>query len=294
MIEQGIFKRTELLVGKTVMDAIENASVIVFGVGGVGSWCVESLVRSGIRKITIVDSDAVCITNINRQLMATTKTVGKPKVDVLKQRLLEINPLADIDARCVVYSEQTAESFHLETYDYVIDAIDSLDNKASLIRRACSSGAVLFSSMGAALKMDPAKISVTEFWKVRGCPLGAALRRKFKKSKLFPSKKFKCVYSEELLQNVGTCGDCGTEECVCKKNTSGNDADWRASKSFFVQVLCLPENKDCRRLGVEKWIQTKCRQLYIFRIHNLGGIHRESLSLRLSMSGHFVWQCRTE
>ena len=131
MIEQGIFKRTELLVGKTVMDAIENASVIVFGVGGVGSWCVESLVRSGIRKITIVDSDAVCITNINRQLMATTKTVGKPKVDVLKQRLLEINPLADIDARCVVYSEQTAESFHLETYDYVIDAIDSLDNKAS-------------------------------------------------------------------------------------------------------------------------------------------------------------------
>ena len=143
MIEQGIFKRTELLVGKTVMDAIENASVIVFGVGGVGSWCVESLVRSGIRKITIVDSDAVCITNINRQLMATTKTVGKPKVDVLKQRLLEINPLADIDARCEVYSEQTAESFHVETYDYVIDAIDSLDNKASLIRRACSSGAVL-------------------------------------------------------------------------------------------------------------------------------------------------------
>ena len=93
MIEQGIFKRTELLVGKTVMDAIENARVIVFGVGGVGSWCVESLVRSGIRKITIVDSDAVCITNINRQLMATTKTVGKPKVDVLKQRLLEIRTL---------------------------------------------------------------------------------------------------------------------------------------------------------------------------------------------------------
>ena len=112
----------------------------------------------------------------------------------------------------------------------MIDAIDSLDNKVSLIRRACSSGAVLFSSMGAALKMDPAKISVAEFWKVRGCPLGAALRRKFKKSKLFPSKKFKCVYSEELLQNVGTCGDCGTEECVCKKNTSWNDADWHASK----------------------------------------------------------------
>lgn len=230
MIEDGIFKRTELLVGGSVMDSIAEKRVIVFGVGGVGSWCVESLVRSGIRKITIVDSDAVCITNINRQLMATTKTVGMPKVDVLKRRLLEINPRAEIDARREIYSEQTADSFHLETYDYVIDAIDSLDNKASLIRRACSSGATLFSSMGAALKMDPTKISVAEFWKVRGCPLGAALRRKFKKSKLFPSKKFKCVYSEELLQNKGTCGDCGTEECVCRKQTSVDENDWHSAK----------------------------------------------------------------
>ena len=230
MIEDGIFKRTELLVGGSVMDSIDEKRVIVFGVGGVGSWCVESLVRSGIRKITIVDSDAVCITNINRQLMATTKTVGMPKVDVLKRRLLEINPRAEIDARREIYSEQTADSFHLETYDYVIDAIDSLDNKASLIRRACNSGATLFSSMGAALKMDPTKISVAEFWKVRGCPLGAALRRKFKKSKQFPSKKFKCVYSEELLQNKGTCGDCGTEECVCRKQASVDENDWHSAK----------------------------------------------------------------
>lgn len=229
MIEQGIFKRTELLVGKTVMDAIENASVIVLASGALaaGVWkpCAVGNSQNNYCRL------GCCMHNQHQpSIDGNDKTVGKPKVDVLKQRLLEINPLADIDARCEVYSEQTAESFHLETYDYVIDAIDSLDNKASLIRRACSSGAVLFSSMGAALKMDPAKISVAEFWKVRGCPLGAALRRKFKKSKLFPSKKFKCVYSEELLQNVGTCGDCGTEECVCKKNTSGNDADWHASK----------------------------------------------------------------
>ena len=230
MIEDGIFKRTELLVGGDTMDAISQKRVIVFGVGGVGSWCVESLVRSGIRKITIVDSDSVCITNINRQLMATTKTVGKPKVEVLKRRLLEINPRAEIDARQEIYSDQTADSFHLETYDYVIDAIDSLDNKASLIRRACSSGATLFSSMGAALKMDPTKVSVAEFWKVRGCPLGAALRRKFKKSKKFPAKKFKCVYSEELLQNKGTCGDCGTAECVCRKQTTVDENDWHSAK----------------------------------------------------------------
>ena len=177
-----------------------------------------------------MDSDAVCITNINRQLMATTKTVGKPKVEVLKQRLLEINPLADIDARCEIYSEQTSDTFHLEDYDYVVDAIDSLDNKASLIRNACRSGAVLFSSMGAALKMDPTKINVAEFWKVRGCPLGAALRRKFKKTKSFPSKKFKCVYSEELLQNVGTCGSCGADECVCKKKTAVHENDWHSAK----------------------------------------------------------------
>ena len=230
MIEDGIFKRTELLVGDEVMDKIANTRVIVFGVGGVGSWCVESLVRSGIRNITIVDSDCVCITNINRQLMATTKTVGQPKVEMLKQRLLEINPLANIDARREIYAENTAPSFHLESYDYVIDAIDSLENKASLIRNACKSGAKLFSSMGAALKMDPTKIAVAEFWNVRGCPLAAALRRKFKKSKLFPSKKFKCVYSEELLQNRGTCGTCGTPECVCKRTEINESDDWHAAK----------------------------------------------------------------
>lgn len=231
MIEDGIFKRTELLVGDEVMDRIASARVIVFGVGGVGSWCVESLVRSGISNITIVDSDCVCITNINRQLMATTKTVGQPKVEVLKQRLLEINPRANIDARREIYSEATADSFHLETYDYVIDAIDSLENKASLIRRACRSGARLYSSMGAALKMDPTKIAVAEFWNVRGCPLAAALRKKFKKSKLFPSKKFKCVYSEELLQNQGSCGTCGTAECFCRKAEGTTDEnDWHAAK----------------------------------------------------------------
>ena len=102
-----------------------------------------------------------------------------------------------------MYTAETADSFPLDEYDYVIDAIDSLDNKALLIRRACESSATLFASMGAALKMDPLKISVSEFWKVKGCPLAAALRRKFKKSKMFPSKKFKCVYSEELLENKG-------------------------------------------------------------------------------------------
>ena len=222
-MRQEIFSRTELLLGKETTTAIANKRVIIFGVGGVGSWCAESLVRSGIQHLTIVDSDHVCVTNINRQLMATTETVGRPKVEVLKERLLTINPAADINALQQVYCAETATSFHIETYDYVIDAIDSLDNKAMLIRHACDTPATLFASMGAALKMDPLKIDIAEFWKVKGCPLAKALRQKFKKNKQFPSKKFKCVYSEELLENKGIDTFQETTETLAEH-------DWHAAK----------------------------------------------------------------
>ena len=173
-IEQGIFNRTERLVGEDILQSLQSKRVIVFGVGGVGSWCVEALVRSGVRHITIVDSDKVAISNVNRQLMATTKTVGRVKVDALKEHLLDINPHADITALQMIFDETTAESFHLEEYDYIVDAIDSLRDKLLLIECACRTKAKFFSSMGAALKMDPTKIEVAEFWKVKGCPLGAA------------------------------------------------------------------------------------------------------------------------
>ncbi len=220
-IEKGIFRRTELLLGNDALLEIENKRVIIFGVGGVGSWCAESLIRTGITHLTIVDSDRICITNINRQLMATTKTVGQVKVDALKQRLLDINPSADITAIQDIYTEETAEKFHIEEYDYIVDAIDSLKDKALLILNATKTDAVLISAMGAALKMDPTKIKVAEFWKVRGCPLGAALRRKFKHNKEFPSKKFKCIYSEELMKNRGVNKSCGTEKCLCPKAAGG-------------------------------------------------------------------------
>ncbi len=218
---RGIFRREELLLGTDMMEVIASKRVIIFGVGGVGSWCAESLVRSGIEQLTIVDSDRVCMTNVNRQLMATTKTVGKVKVDVLKERLLDINPAANITAIQDIYSAETAESFHLSSYDYIIDAIDSLKDKADLILRATKTDAKFFASMGAALKMDPTKISVAEFWKVKGCPLAAALRRKFKHNKTFPSKKFPCVYSEELLRNRGENKSCGTSQCLCPKAAEG-------------------------------------------------------------------------
>ena len=200
-IEKAIFRRLELLLGDEAMDRIAEKRVIIFGVGGVGSWCAESLVRSGIRKLTIVDSDHVSVTNINRQLMATTKTVGQVKVDVLKERLLNINPSAEITALQQIFSAETASEFCLEEYDYIIDAIDSLKDKALLILMACQTKAKFFSSMGAALKLDPTRIRTAEFWKVTGDPLARALRNRFKRDKTFPKHKFLCVYSDELLEN---------------------------------------------------------------------------------------------
>ena len=139
--EQAIFGRTELLLGEDVMQALSRMKVIIFGVGGVGSWCAEGLVRSGIKHLTIVDSDRVSITNVNRQLMATVRTVGQVKVEALKTRLLEINPDAEIEAVQAIYCDETADSFDLDSYDYVVDAVDSLKNKALLILRAAASRA---------------------------------------------------------------------------------------------------------------------------------------------------------
>ena len=199
----GIFGRTELLVGSEAMERIKNARVIVFGTGGVGSWCVEALVRTGIGHITLVDFDRVCHSNVNRQLPATHSTIGQLKVEAIAARMRDINPDVDIEVRCEAYDARSADSFALREYDYVIDASDSLDCKALLIRRACEAGphTRLFSSMGAALKIDPSRIAVAEFWKVKGDPLAAALRRRFKKSGEFPCRKFRCVYSDELVKN---------------------------------------------------------------------------------------------
>ncbi|MBQ9638462.1 MAG: tRNA threonylcarbamoyladenosine dehydratase [Bacteroidales bacterium] len=216
-----IFNRTQLLVGDEAMEKLASSRVIVFGVGGVGSWCAESLVRSGVGSLTLVDSDRVCVTNVNRQLMATSSTVGQVKVDALRARLLDINPRADILAVQDIYSPETAEGFRIENYDYVVDAIDSLSNKAALILHATSLPVRFVSSMGAALKMDPTQIRVGEFWSVQGCPLARALRQRFKRLHQFPKRKFRCIYSPELLSNLGQASTCGTDACVCPKGEHG-------------------------------------------------------------------------
>lgn len=200
---QEIFNRAELLLGADVMERLAAVRVIVFGVGGVGSWCAEGLVRSGVTHLTLVDADGVAPSNINRQRMATVDTVGRPKVEALREQLLAIHPAAEITAIQARFNEETAPSFELERYDYIIDAIDALKDKASLILHATATPATFFSSMGAACKIDPTQVRVASFWDVRYCPLGFMLRKKLRRAHTLPAHDFLCVYDEQLLPNRG-------------------------------------------------------------------------------------------
>ena len=246
-MERGMQRRTELLLGKDNLEKIQSARVLIFGIGGVGSWCAEGLVRSGVRNITIVDSDRVCVTNCNRQLMATSRTIGEVKVDALRNRLLEINPDANITAYQKIYQAETADEFHMEEYDFIILRATALPKHITFV-----------SSMGAALRRDPFMIRKAEFWKVDGDPLARALRKKFKKNKTFPRRKFLCVYSEEKpMQNLGVNKACGTDDCICSKakllsGERGTDSaiydapgdqrlvehDWNSTKAQINGSLC--------------------------------------------------------
>ena len=242
-IEDAIFRRSALLLGNEAMLQIGSKRVIIFGVGGVGSWCAESLIRSGIRHLTIVDSDRVCESNINRQLMATTLTIGQIKVYALKERLLSINPSAEIITIEKVFNEDTANTFDLDSYDYIIDAIDSLKDKVLLILMATNTKARFFSSMGAALKIDPTRIRVTEFWKVEGDPLARMLRKRFKQNDHYPKRKFQCVYSDELLQNKGPQPEEKEETIsqITKGQTNGSLAHITAIFGFTLAGLVLQD-----------------------------------------------------
>lgn len=196
-----IFDRAELLLGSEAMERLRRTRVIIFGVGGVGSWCAEALIRTGVGSLTMVDSDIVASSNINRQAPATTSTVGQPKVEAMRRRLTDINPTAEITALQMRYCADTARQFRLEDYDFVVDAIDSVADKALLIVNATSApGVTLVSSMGAARKTDPTRMQIKEFWQAKGCPLAAALRRRFKYTGQYPRRKFKVVFSDEIVQ----------------------------------------------------------------------------------------------
>lgn len=195
-----IFSRLNLLTGEHVLQALQSTSVIIFGVGGVGSWIADSLVRSGVHRLTLVDSDTVCITNVNRQLQATTKNVGESKVDELKKRLLELNPKASIDTKLEVYEVGDADKFNLSQYDFVIDAIDSIRSKVDLCMSAIEAGATLYSSMGAAYKLDPTQIQVASIWETRDDPLAKYVRKGLRQRNF--KGDFKVVYSKESIPLV--------------------------------------------------------------------------------------------
>jgi len=228
------FHRLQLLTGTTALERLLQTNVILLGLGGVGSWCAEALIRSGIGHLTLVDSDVVCVTNVNRQVQATSTSVGKPKTDELYRRLIEINPQADIKVINGVYNRTTAGEFNLGEYHYVIDAIDSLSSKVELIMRAAESGAKVYTALGASNKLDPTQIKVSSLWKSRECPLGKLVRKRLRRKGFHG--EVTCVYSEEQQPVQAVPSACGTGACMCPKTVQRDNGDtidahkWCSSK----------------------------------------------------------------
>ena len=188
------FSRTELLLGKEAMDILENSRVAVFGVGGVGGYTVEALVRSGVGQIDLIDDDKVCLTNLNRQIIATRKTVGQYKVDVMRERILDINPNAVVNVHKCFFLPETKEEFDFRNYSYVVDAVDTVTAKIELVMQAQAAGVPIISSMGAGNKLNPAEFEVADIYQTSVCPLAKVMRRELKKRNV---KKLKVVYSKE-------------------------------------------------------------------------------------------------
>jgi tRNA A37 threonylcarbamoyladenosine dehydratase len=195
MTKNPIFERLSLLTGKEGLEKLSASKVLVFGAGGVGSWAAEALVRSGIGKIGIIDNDIICASNINRQIEATTNTIGQPKATAIKKRLLEINPECEITAYDELFCLENAEKFDIKSANYVIDAIDTLNHKLDLIEAVNKKGITLFSSMGMALKIDPSRIKTASIWKTDICPLARLVRQGLRKRGF--TGDFTVVYSEE-------------------------------------------------------------------------------------------------
>ena len=215
MLDQ--FSRTQLLVGKEAMERLANARVAIFGIGGVGGYVVEALARSGVGTLDLIDDDKICLTNLNRQIIATRSTIGKYKVDVAKARVLDINPKAVVNTYQTFYVPETAEQFDFSQYDYVVDAIDTVTGKINLVMQAEQTHTPIISSMGAGNKMDPTAFRVADIYKTSVCPLAKVMRRELKKRGI---KKLKVVYSEEKpLTPIEDESISCKSHCVCPPGT---------------------------------------------------------------------------
>jgi len=234
------FSRTELIFGKQGMEKLFGASVAVFGIGGVGGYAVEALARSGIGRIDLFDDDKICITNLNRQLHATRKTVGQYKVDAAKERILEVNPKCEVNAFKMFYLPETAAEVDMACFDYVIDAIDTVSGKIELARRANELGVPIISSMGAGNKVNAAAFEVADIFDTSVCPLAKVMRSELRKRGI---PKLKVVYSKEIPltpqdEDAPSCKD----NCVCPPGVARNCTHRRqipGSNAFVPSVVGL-------------------------------------------------------
>lgn len=212
------FSRTELLIGKDAMEKLARSTVAVFGIGGVGTFAVEGLARSGIGKLVLVDDDCICLTNINRQIHATHKTIGQPKVEIMKERILEINPSARVSTHQTFYMPECANDLVQPDYDYIVDAVDTVTAKIDLILQAGKLGIPIISCMGAGNKLDPARFEIADIYDTEVCPLARVMRRELRKRGV---EHLKVVYSREIpiTPRYDEMTGCRAD-CICPPETS--------------------------------------------------------------------------
>lgn len=219
------FSRTQLLIGETGIEILAHARVAVFGIGGVGGYVVEALARSGVGAFVLVDDDKVCLTNINRQIIATRRTVGQYKVEVMRDRILEINPKADVQIHKCFYLPETAEEFDFSSYTYVVDAVDTVTAKISIIMKAQEAKVPVISCMGAGNKLDPTKFEVADIYKTQMCPLAKVMRRELKRRGV---KSLKVVYStEKPIKPLEDMSISCKNHCICPPGAERKCTDRR-------------------------------------------------------------------
>ena len=234
------FSRTELLFGKAAMEKLASSRVAVFGIGGVGGYTCEALVRSGVGAFDLIDDDKVCLTNLNRQIIATRKTVGKYKAEVMKERMLEINPDVKVEIHKCFFLPENADEFPFEDYDYIVDAVDTVTAKLELVMKAKEKGVPIISSMGAGNKMDPTAFEVTDIFKTSVCPLAKVMRSELRKRRI---RKLKVVYSKELpMTPVDDMAISCRSHCICPPDTARKCTQRRqvpGSNAFVPSVVGL-------------------------------------------------------
>ena len=234
------YSRTELIFGKEAMEKLAASRVAVFGIGGVGGFTVEALARTGVGEIDLIDDDRVCLTNINRQIIATRKTIGQYKVDVAGERIAEIDPDIKVNKFKTFFTPETADQFDFSKYDYVVDAIDTVTGKIALVMNAAAAGVPIISSMGAGNKVDPTAFEVTDIYKTSVCPLAKVMRRELKKRGV---RKLKVVYSKEepIPPSCDMANSCRTN-CICPPGTARKCTERRqipGSCAFVPSVVGL-------------------------------------------------------